>query len=249
MPGKLRERYYRELFRPSWLGPFVNPWFLARRGLCRAVQGHARRMQGRLLDFGCGCRPYRDLFPATEQVGLEIEGAVQGPHNADVDAFYDGHTIPFPAADFDSVFSGEVFEHIFNLPEILGELHRVLKPGGHLLITIPFAWPEHMVPRDFARYTRYGIRSLLEDAGFEVLDTVPTTTDVETIIQLWNTYVAEVLFPVNVYARVLMTSLLLSVSALAGLVLGVLLRPSGNLYQNSVVLARKPGSRTGELSL
>ena len=82
---------------------------------------------------------------------------------------YDGLTIPFADQHFDSVFSSEVFEHIFNLEQMIPELNRVMKKGAKLFVTCPFVWNEHEVPNDYARYTRFALRHLLEKNGFQVL--------------------------------------------------------------------------------
>ncbi|MBK8496718.1 MAG: methyltransferase domain-containing protein [Chitinophagaceae bacterium] len=82
--------------------------------------------------------------------------------------------MPFDNDQFDAVFSSEVFEHIFNLEEILPEINRVLKPGGKLLFTCPFAWPEHEIPYDFARYSSFGIKAVVERQGFTVIEQYKT---------------------------------------------------------------------------
>ena len=45
--------------------------------------------------------------------------------------------LDFPDSQFDVVFAGEVLEHIFDVDTLLSEIHRVLKPGGHLVATTP----------------------------------------------------------------------------------------------------------------
>jgi SAM-dependent methyltransferase len=82
---------------------------------------------------------------------------------------YDGKTIPFADRHFDSVFSSEVFEHIFNLEQMIPELNRVMKKGAKLFITCPFVWNEHELPNDYARYTQFALRHLLERNGFKIL--------------------------------------------------------------------------------
>jgi ubiquinone/menaquinone biosynthesis C-methylase UbiE len=82
--------------------------------------------------------------------------------NEQIDVFYDGRKIPFEDEYFDAVFSTEVFEHIFNLEEILKEINRVMKVSGKILITCPFAICEHEVPNDFARYSSYAINIFLK---------------------------------------------------------------------------------------
>jgi SAM-dependent methyltransferase len=71
-------------------------------------------------------------------------------------------------ARFDHVLLTQVLEHLPEPAKVLKELHRVLKPGGTLWLTAPLFYAEHEKPYDFFRYTRFGIRHLLEAAGFRV---------------------------------------------------------------------------------
>ena len=90
--------------------------------------------------------------------------------NLIIEKYYDGKVISFNDEFFDNAFSSEVFEHIFNIDEVLCEIHRVIKNNGKLCITCPFVWDEHVQPYDFARYTSYGIRHLLNKNGFELIN-------------------------------------------------------------------------------
>jgi SAM-dependent methyltransferase len=62
-----------------------------------------------------------------------------------------------------------VLEHVFNPDDFLNEVNRVLKPSGKLLLTVPFVWDEHEQPYDYARYSSFGLRSLLEKHGFSIV--------------------------------------------------------------------------------
>jgi len=147
-----------------------NAFYFIRNALYKKIKEYAPRLQGRMLDFGCGSKPYQSLFTnVSEYIGLDYDNEGHSHKNEAIDFFYDGITIPFPNEHFDSVFSSEVFEHIFNLEEIIPELNRVMKKGGNLLITCPFVWPEHEVPVDFARYTTFSLKHLLEKNGFTIL--------------------------------------------------------------------------------
>ncbi len=148
-----------------------NLWqdsYLIRTELLAAVQKYAPRLQGRLMDFGCGSKPYRTLFDVTEYVGVDFSNEGHPHEGEPIDYFYDGKSLPFPDASFDSVLTTEVLEHIFNPDEALREIARVLRPGGRMLLTCPFSWEMHEEPYDYARYTLHALRSLLEKAGFEV---------------------------------------------------------------------------------
>jgi SAM-dependent methyltransferase len=170
MIKRLKLWVHRQKFDPGPLGIIVNPYFIARSRLRNAISGEAEGVSGRILDFGCGERPYEGLFGnAAAYVGLDI--AVSGHPDSEkrVDVYYDGKNIPLDDRSFDVVFSSEVFEHVFNIEEILLEIRRVMKLDGTLIVSLPFAFPEHEKPYDFARYTSFGIRFLLERNGFEVV--------------------------------------------------------------------------------
>ncbi|RYE28070.1 MAG: class I SAM-dependent methyltransferase, partial [Sphingobacteriales bacterium] len=66
----------------------------------------------------------------------------------------------------DCVMATEVLEHCFEPQQILGEIFRVLKPGGKFFFTVPFLWPLHEVPYDAYRYTPFSLDKLFREAGF-----------------------------------------------------------------------------------
>jgi SAM-dependent methyltransferase len=165
----IRRALRRQAFQPPRWAILVNPFYLIRRALFLKVRTIAPELRGTILDFGCGSKPFENLFVnAASYIGLDIE--VSGHSHADskVDVFYDGRHIPFDDGAFDNVVSFEVFEHVFNPDEMLVEILRVLRPGGTLVASLPFCWDEHERPYDFGRYTTFGLRHLLVRAGFEV---------------------------------------------------------------------------------
>src|SRR5438309_1381662 len=171
--------------------PLTQSNFLIRNRLLQAIQKLAPELNGRLLDFGCGQKPYRTLFNVKEYIGVDFENPGHPHENEAIDFFYNGTQLPFEAGQFDSIFTSEVFEHVFNLPDILKELNRVLKVHGMLLVTCPFAFCEHEVPNDFARYTSYGLTSLLQQNGFEIVRFLKTGNTHEAITQLRLVYIHQ----------------------------------------------------------
>jgi len=152
-------------FNPS----YKHPLYFIRKGLYRKISLYAPQLKGKLLDFGCGEKPYQSLFThVTEYIGLDYNGEGHDHQQEAVDVYYDGVTIPFENNSFDAVFSSEVFEHVFGLQAILPEIHRIMKPGAQLLLTCPFAWEEHEIPIDYARYTRFALEDMLVKNGFKV---------------------------------------------------------------------------------
>lgn len=147
-----------------------NAYYFIRNALYKKVKEYAPQLTGKTMDFGCGSKPYQSLFRnATEYIGVDYNSEGHQHTDESIDVFYDGKTLPFPDQHFDSIFSSEVFEHIFNLEQIIPELNRVLKINGKILVTCPFVWNEHEVPVDYARYTQFALKHLLEKNGFEIL--------------------------------------------------------------------------------
>lgn len=236
MISYLKKQYNTSLFQPTFFGLLFNPFFIIRGGLYRAINRHKANMAGRMLDFGCGSKPYRQLFDVDVYIGTDIAISGHDHSKEDIDVYYDGKTLPFEDSEFDSVFTSEVFEHVFNLPEILDELRRVLKPEGKMLITLPFVWDEHEIPYDFARYTSFGIIHILEEKGFHVLQQQKTTAYVETIFQMWAAYVYQHILPKNKTFRIALTPLFIMPINVLGVVLGAILPKNHNFYHNNVLV-------------
>ena len=78
-----------EMFFPSWISIFINPFYFARKNLNRAISSHAGKLSGRMLDVGCGTKPYEKLFNVEVYTGLEYENPRSRQLNI-ADEFYVG---------------------------------------------------------------------------------------------------------------------------------------------------------------
>jgi SAM-dependent methyltransferase len=116
--------------------------------------------EGRLLDLGCGSKPFRR--PGIDWVGFDVEG------NPFADAVGSATSLPFADGSFDHVLSTQVLEHVDDPQRTLMECARVLRPGGTLILSAPQYWELHEQPHDYFRFTEYGLRVLLDRAGFTV---------------------------------------------------------------------------------
>jgi len=239
LKARLKAVYQQQSFFPGLPGLFINPFYFARRGLARHVRDLGQRITGITLDVGCGSKPYECLYGASEYVGLEYD-TPQNRLSKKAEHFYDGETFPFEDSEFDSVVANEVFEHVFNPDRFLDEVSRVLRPGGMVLMTIPFVWDEHEQPHDFARYSSFGIRSLLERHGFEMIEQRKSMDDVRVIFQLINAYLYKKTVTRNGWVNLLVTMLLMAPFNLLGELFGVLLPRNPDLYLDNIVLARRP---------
>lgn len=141
-------------------------------------------LTGSLLDLGCGRKPYQARFGSIVQnwIGLDVPMAASGRPAADV--FGSALQTPFGSGVFDTVLSTQVLEHVPRPADLMCEASRILKPGGHLILTAPQTNPLHEEPHDFFRYTSHGLRLLAENAGFEVVQLTPLGGAIATVGQL-----------------------------------------------------------------
>jgi len=116
-----------------------------------------------VVDMGCGDRPYEPLFrsQSCHYVCCDIEG--------EVDVLLEpGRPVDLPGESADGVVSFQVLEHVWDLDWYLGECHRILKPGGWLLLSTHGTWLYHAHPTDFRRWTRDGLVGELLQRHFHV---------------------------------------------------------------------------------
>jgi SAM-dependent methyltransferase len=128
-----------------------------------------RYARGRLADLGCGKVPlyatYRHLVDAV--TCIDWPQSAHGGLHVDVEADL-GQPLPLADSSFDTVVLSDVLEHVPQ-PELLWhEMARLLAPGGHALVNVPFMYGLHEVPHDYGRYTEFALRRFAEQAGLEV---------------------------------------------------------------------------------
>jgi SAM-dependent methyltransferase len=157
---------------------------LAHRQIEAAIAQAAPHAHGRLLDVGCGLKPYRGVFApyVTEHIGVDHPGS---PHpSSSVDIIASAYAIPLDDASVDTVLMTEVLEHLEDPHSALAESFRLLRPNGLIVLTAPHVWPLHEEPRDFFRYTPHGLRHLLAQAGFSDIDITPLSGQWATLALL-----------------------------------------------------------------
>jgi SAM-dependent methyltransferase len=147
-------------------------------------------LTGRLIDIGCGKKPYKDLLApyVTEHIGVDHQDTLHDKSN--IDRFGTAYDIPAENGEFDSAICTAVLEHLEEPEQALRECHRVLKRGGVAIYSVPFIWHLHEEPRDFYRYTKYGLKYLFEKNGFEIVE-------LKALSGFWVTF--GQLFVYNIY--------------------------------------------------
>jgi SAM-dependent methyltransferase len=123
---------------------------------------------GDVLDVGAGAQPYRPLLPKDARyraIDVKLAGEAFGYEMPDTE-YYEGDRWPVEDASVDVVLATETLEHVPEPPLFLAEARRVLRPGGRIVLTVPFAARWHYIPHDYWRFTPSSLRNLLEAAGF-----------------------------------------------------------------------------------
>jgi SAM-dependent methyltransferase len=112
-------------------------------------------------------------------VGVDTETTLHGL--ARVDLVGTAYKIPADDGSFDSALCTSVLEHLEEPELALRECHRILRSGGMAIYSIPFIWHLHEEPRDFYRFSKYGLKYMFEKAGFEI-------AEIEPLSGFWGTF-------------------------------------------------------------
>lgn len=130
-----------------------------------------RYARGRLIDLGCGDMPFRTFVAGQVEAYDSLD---YFPRRADVTYVADIQDMRLIAAEtYDSALCVEVLEHVPDPFRAAREIHRILKCEGVLVLSVPHLSRLHDEPHDYYRYTRHGVRQLLEQAGFDLVALEP----------------------------------------------------------------------------
>lgn len=146
---------------------------------------HAGHGGFRVLDVGCGVKPYYPFFQpyATEYVGLDVDNPaaeLRGPAEA----------IPAEDASFDMVLCTQVLEHCADPALAVSEFRRVLRPGGRLLLSTHGVMVYHPAPHDLWRWTHEGLERLfLTNGSWSSVTVRPSIGTTSTLALLLSIYV------------------------------------------------------------
>jgi SAM-dependent methyltransferase len=144
----------------------------------------------RVLDVGCGVKPYRAFFDgyASAYVGVDVDNPV---------ADLEGSAEDLPVADgsFDVVLCTQTLEHCVDPPQAVRELRRVVADGGRVLASTHGVQVYHPAPHDLWRWTHAGLERLFRDNGsWSAVSVEPgsgTTACVAMLIAYYLHHVAE----------------------------------------------------------
>ena len=179
MSGRTRRREYRT--------GIARPDYFVVRHLREFVEASLRKLVQsgmRVADIGCGEQPFRKL---AEELGGKYWGMdICQNSSGTVAVVGNVSQAPLASRSFELLICSEVLEHVPDCDAAFGELVRILRPGGHLILTTPFAFPLHEEPRDYTRLTHHKIHSLAQDHLLNVIEFRLSGNELEVIATVWD---------------------------------------------------------------
>ena len=134
----------------------------------RAIPQH---VTGRLADLGCGNVPFYALYRQYVSENICVDWPNSRHQNQYLDVACDlNEPLAFADGEFDTIIISEVLEHISEPEIIWREMSRIIKPGGKILLSVPFFYKIHEAPFDFYRYTEFCLRNFASKNQLNVLE-------------------------------------------------------------------------------
>jgi len=135
---------------------------LATYPIIEFIAKYSNRYQGKLVDIGCGNKPYIDYFSHVKKtIGIDIA-------DNEADILANAKFLPVKSNSIDIVLCNQVIEHEYEPEKIVVEISRILRERGVLILSAPQMGRLHGEPNDYYRYTKWGLKYLLEKNGMKI---------------------------------------------------------------------------------
>lgn len=148
------------------------------QSLEQELQPVAHYLAGHVLNAGCGSRDITAFLRSHAMTALTRYDLASTESDVILGPI---ESMPFEDASFDSALCNAVLEHIEDAERGIAELARVVRSGGHVVVTVPFLQPYHACPGDYRRYTADGLVQLGQNAGLELVQVLPVHSVAQTI--------------------------------------------------------------------
>lgn len=189
-----------------WNISFLN-WYYLKNSMLYASKKYIR---GICIDIGSGNSPYKKyLKNVSKYISLDKKDTNATTHKENINSIDgDARDLPFDNDYADSIILNQVLEHVYEYEKVLDEINRVLKPSGKFIISIPFIYHIHAEPNDYFRFSEYGIKKLLKNKGFKIIQFSYNGYFGTTIFSIINSFIWQV-WNKNIYLKLLRNTILL----------------------------------------
>ncbi len=158
------------------------------------IEMHKNLYNGVLVDLGCGEAPYKKYFLQFAQQYLGVDWN-NTSHKSSADIVSDlNKRIDLEDNSADTVVSFSVMEHLYNPKQFLKESYRILKKDSYLVLQVPWQWHVHEAPHDYFRYTPYGLKFLLKEAGYTDIKIIPQSGYFTTRTLKFNYFLVRLIY-------------------------------------------------------
>ncbi|OGL59942.1 hypothetical protein A2752_04505 [Candidatus Uhrbacteria bacterium RIFCSPHIGHO2_01_FULL_46_23] len=145
----------------DWSGSRALVQQLSHAKLKSALNRYGR---GQVLDLGCGDKPYQRYCRSQSYLGIDRHG---GDKRGDFFKLHLGKNCA------DTIICTQVIEHLPDPRRLFKLAYKLLKIDSHLVLAAPFVWPLHDEPRDYWRFSPYGLKQLCREANLTVISCQP----------------------------------------------------------------------------
>jgi SAM-dependent methyltransferase len=166
---------------------------LALQAAERAIAAHAR---GHLADWGCGKVPLYGLYSDNVDRVTCIDWPQSRHESSHIDIEADlNQPTDIPASSFDTILTSSVLEHIWDHGTFWDEMVRTLRPGGKVIVIVPFVYGLHEEPHDYFRWSRHALARACEERGLKVSELDPYGGGLDVLADLFVRSLGAVSMP------------------------------------------------------
>jgi len=172
------ESYVDKLVKNGWTYDKISKMDSLRNNINNLINFYVNNYaKGVILEVGAGGSYLKNRFIDSNESWVTTDYDIR----ADVDIRCDGQSLPFNENLFDTIICIDVIEHVTNPHQMIGELVRVLKPEGVLILSTPFFFYLHESPNDFTRFSKYGLINIFRSSKMKIIDLKSTGGIIATL--------------------------------------------------------------------
>ncbi len=174
-------------YKPNLKNVGIPSYYICNTYIDHYVRYIQKYSSGIFLDCGCGSVPYYEIYKDQVNEVICTDWQQTKHDNQHVDVYSDlNEGLNFEDRSFDTVLLTDVLEHIYTPAKLINDIFRVLKPGGKVIIAVPFLYKIHEEPYDYHRYTEFSLRRMCQESGLRIIEFEPYGTYFDVLFDTVN---------------------------------------------------------------